>query len=155
MASKLSAGIFGKMGDEEADKIGRSARTTAAYNMLASEKGGVMRGLGEIMPIIGGAAGAIIGAGNPAAAQAGMAAGEAVGGIMKGKGVERAQQAVQSAEAENAAAEGQPYQPQTAQQKMANMAQADQQKGYGSQLASAGIDIMKLLQKAKETTPAK
>ena len=145
MASKLSAGIFGNMGEEEAAKIGRSARGVAAANMLVNERGSVTSGIGGLMPIIGAIGGGIVGsmAGDPAAgAKIGMGLGEGVGGLMKGTGEQRAQQAMQDVAAEEAAAQGL----SPAQTKMNNMAQADGQSA-GSKIANAGIDIMKLLSK--------
>lgn len=142
MASKLSAGIFGKSAEEEAAKIGRSARATAAANMMAKEKGSIVGGLGELMPLIGAGVGAFFG--GPAGAKAGSAAGDIVGGVMKGTGEERAQQAMEEVAAEEAATQGM----SPAQTKMANMAKADKSKG--SQAASSAIDIMSLLSKAGE-----
>lgn len=143
MASKLSAGIFGKSAEKEAADIARSARATAAANMMAKEKGSVVSGLGELMPLIGAGIGAYFG--GPAGAQAGSAAGDIVGGVMKGTGAERAQQAMEEVAAEEAAAEGM----SPAQTKMTNMAKADK-KSAGSKMADAGIDIMGLLSKAGE-----
>lgn len=145
MASKLSAGIFGKSAEEEAAKIGRSARATAAANMMAKEKGSVASGLGELMPIIGAIGGGIVGgmAGDPVTgAKIGSGLGETIGGVMKGTGEERAQQAMEQVAAEEAMVEGM----SPAQTKMANMAKADK-KSAGSKMAGAGIDIMDLLSK--------
>lgn len=147
---KLSAGIFSPaVAEKEAQKNAASVRAQAAYNRLAEQRGSFTKALGEdIIPLAGAVGGAIIGsmAGDPAAgAKVGSAAVSPIGGLIAGSGYERAQQAVADAEADTAEAQG--VQPNTAQQKMANMA-ASQQKAGGSKVAGGFTNILDLLQKA-------
>lgn len=147
---KLSAGIFSPaVAEKEAQKQAASVRAQAAYNRLAEERGSFTRALGEdILPLGGAIVGGVLGAmaGDPVTgAKMGSAAVAPVGELIAGSGYERAQQAVQEAEADTAEAQG--MQPNTAQQKMANMA-ASQQKTGGSKAAGSFTNIMELLQKA-------
>lgn len=146
---KLSAGIFSPaVAEQEAKKNAASVRAQAAYNKLAKERGSFTRALGEdIIPLGGAIVGGVLGAmaGDPVTgAKMGSAAAAPVGELIAGSGYERAQQAVQEAEADTAEAQGMPN---TAQQKMANMA-ASQQKTGSSKAAGGFTDILGILQKA-------
>lgn len=143
MAKLGGAGAFSKMGEEEAGKIARSARATAAANMMAKEKGSVRGAIADIAPIVGAIGGGIIGGmgGDPVTgAKMGYGAGQGLGEAIRPE--EKGAAILEQVQAEEAMAQGM----SPVQTKMSNMAKADK-KSAGDKAAGAGIDIMSLLSK--------